>query len=519
MFNIIERLKNADVDFLFDDHFSSNNDQREMLKLVRQDKDYIEIYMKILPKIINKISSHVLFDSIYDIDQLKSYTYYLLTYGNISLETLSTIQIKNLIYKTIWGKAFIYHNLEQILSKNSEKKIEIICEYLCEDENSLLHFLEKHLYGLNEKIRILFVKELLLKNVPIFEKNVKLNEIILSDPFKNFSQQSFFSNSNNDKVNICSQEVLAQLLGVLIKVNMSPESITYISNLIINNYPQNDVGKVLIETNDPIIKKYILNNFDIIFNTCNNSKIKMLKRLRNELNENINNKYSFLNTMMDLTNINSDYFNEVLENILKYNLLDTILKLKDKYMSLSINKEFSYVNRGVSTFVFRIGDYVIKLSNYRYCPKCPKHFRVIKNYERKVIHDNSNNPVFYIEIQQYINNKEQNITDQMIYELFKDLQMAGLEITDPKSLNFVNDNFALLESYKDADINKRTSLNTLPDHFKRNPLVLLDIDLLYKINDKNKKYFSGSKYYSGTFNMDESINFFEAAKKLRKIRS
>jgi hypothetical protein len=124
----------------------------------------------------------------------------------------------------------------------------------------------------------------------------------------------------------------------------------------------------------------------------------------------------------------------------------------------------------------------------------------------EIIYDGNGNPILYIERQKYLNRDDSKITDKMIYQLFVDLRDSGDEITDPRALKYDYGNFALLDSYEDADVDDPSELERLPDYFKENPLVIIDVDLIYKQNDSDKCYFG---YSSDKYTMDYAIENYE----------
>ena len=112
-----------------------------------------------------------------------------------------------------------------------------------------------------------------------------------------------------------------------------------------------------------------------------------------------------------------------------------------------------------------------------------------------------------------IDTNPDHITDEMIMELFLDFKKHGLYIADPKCLKFDKSNFGLLKDYRDANLGTYKSYDELPDSFKKNPLVLLDVDLIYRY-DKNE--LPPDILLSKVANCNKSIIDYKKIKKLIK---
>ena len=66
---------------------------------------------------------------------------------------------------------------------------------------------------------------------------------------------------------------------------------------------------------------------------------------------------------------------------------------------------------------------------------------------------------------------------------FEDFKKHGYYISDPRCLRFCQDNFVFLDSYKDASKGSYDSVEDFPESFKNCPLVLLDVDLIYRYDE------------------------------------
>jgi hypothetical protein len=283
------------------------------------------------------------------------------------------------------------------------------------------------------------------------------------------------------------------------------EKIKYLCDKILNTYEKNNLVQILIKTDDQDLIDYTVKNFNRIFNSSIKFKMEMLMKLKKFLDDETIDKYRLIVDMCGAVNDKNNGCYKVFNNILNYNLCEKTNDTIALYYNKSIMKEIYYITNGATSYVYRVGDYVVKLSTRRFCSKVDRHFRIIKN-KMEIIYDENGNPILYIEGQKYLNRDDSKITDEMIYQLLIDLRDSGDEMTDPYALKFKRSNFALLDSYKDADVDDPSELEKLPDYFKENPLVIIDVDLIYKQNDPNKCYFS---YSTDTYTMDYAIENYE----------
>ena len=92
-----------------------------------------------------------------------------------------------------------------------------------------------------------------------------------------------------------------------------------------------------------------------------------------------------------------------------------------------------------------------------------------------------------LEIQDYLSNTCDGIgiTNEDIANWNLEMEKLGYVVTDPLCRHFRTDNFGFLKSYKDANIEEK--IIDIPEWFKRRPLVLYDIDLIYRKDDEHKK--------------------------------
>ena len=508
--NVLEALRKGDTAFLDYDR-RTDSDIRTTLGLIIKEPDGVEIFKKNMPKLIKQIRGQMLFDYIYDIVELKEYSYYLIAKGQVRLEELNSEQVSNMMRNTTWGELFILNNLKKILEKDSYKKIRAIVDNVINNDDSCKRFLNRFIYDVDSDKRILFVTSLINTNKDILARiSFDIDKIILEKPNDNI-QMVLPGVIEEKKPKILPHDNLITLLNSFINYKMPDDQIAHLCDKIMESYDKNDVASVLLKTNNATLYKYMVDNFEQLFESSTAAKMDMLTKLRGMLNPEVTNKYHVLLALFNMIDCTGFDCHQIFSNVINYNLYDYFKDTIKRYYDQSVSKELKYLDHGITSYVFRVGDYVIKVGNNRYCPVCPEHYRILKNVERKMVVNEKNQPIFYIEVQRYLEQKNQEITDDMIYELFVDLKDSGLELTDPCSLRYQHKNFALLENYEDANVDE----SKLSPAFKKNPLVVIDVDLIYKRNDRNKKYFQ-ERYAPGDYTMDHAIRDYEETKAFTK---
>ncbi len=132
-----------------------------------------------------------------------------------------------------------------------------------------------------------------------------------------------------------------------------------------------------------------------------------------------------------------------------------------------------------SNLVFKVGNKVLKIGWIRNNSNCNDHYRVIKPELYEIIYDENNNPVLYIEIQQFLSQDDIEIKD--IEDFYSDINSDDYIYIDPRgksksNFGILSDNFITENNYN------------ISDSFRKKPLVLIDRDCLWKKNDPNIKY-------------------------------
>ena len=73
-----------------------------------------------------------------------------------------------------------------------------------------------------------------------------------------------------------------------------------------------------------------------------------------------------------------------------------------------------------------------------------------------------------------------SISKREIKRFLQELDKCGYYTDDPNNLDLLPDNFGYLDDYHNANLAGLNSYEELPSWFKKRPLVLYDIDKVYK---------------------------------------
>jgi hypothetical protein len=170
-----------------------------------------------------------------------------------------------------------------------------------------------------------------------------------------------------------------------------------------------------------------------------------------------------------------------------YGLSKEIKRCVDTYLEMSKDKTCSKVGKGSTTKVYRIGDFVIKISSTKWSYEnviCPDLFLIAKDFEDITIRDKNGVVLIALEVQQYLTKKPSK-DDSMLFKNFSnELHKRGYYLNDSLFGGICGDNSMLLNSYKDANVEAKESL---PKWFKEKPLVLVDRDRVYKLSNEHPK--------------------------------
>lgn len=260
------------------------------------------------------------------------------------------------------------------------------------------------------------------------------------------------------------------------------ELFTEIKEYIFANYPKNHLLGFLAkndEMEDDIFHFHeeIVKDFDRLYRTSYDYQLGAVDKYIDLIPQ---------EKLLELLNILSLFRDqrENLEEIFKRGMGDDFIHLLKKYAAISERPEVEYNNGyGSVTDMFNAGDFSIKFISgihhffsieERYHP-C---FLVNKVVEEKIYYDEDGNLLGILQVGQRLFRR---VKDKNLEKLFEDeLAKLGYFVYDAL---IERDNLYYLNDYHDADIDDPESL---PEWVKENPVVLVDLDLMFKIEQREE---------------------------------
>ena len=431
--NLLDKKPNTETKELFATQF------KQELK-----DSQIKILDILLPYFTDK-EPILCFKLIYDIEKYADTTINLLN-EYLKSESLTTKELLSIL-KLAGSKDIFYESIinYDISFKNLTTIFDYTINFLDKD------FLEFFLTNNGFYLRKQFI-EFLIKNYPS-----KLPQIIPNIITAISSDDRFFK-----------MDDLCEILTYLSLNNENKKEYEELKNFVLDIYPKNNLAKNLLQVNN---EKYLLNDLDTLFLTSKDYKVEIFKKYEKNLSEEIaltlkRNYALFKNTPTHL------------EKIYTYDLDKTLTALIDKYLSLSKNTSITYLTKGTTAAVYRVGDYCLKLilGKHNNADSCPNLYLINKCYYEELVRDDYQ-VVAGLEVQKYLPKKLFPFDFEQIKNFKKLLKDEGYYIDDT-----IKANFRYLNSYKEADT---TEVESLPRCFKKKPLVLIDRDSIYKLPKKN----------------------------------
>ena len=441
----IEYLRNGDISFLERD--LPIGDLKITAELISESKYKDEILEKILPKYHDENIGYFakyLFNIIYLDRKYLNYTYHFIKKQYVTIEQLDENTISNILEKTTWGFDFIYDNLDS-LSTAKYGVLEVIINYLRNNLDKYKKVLNKILQSHDQKAKDNFIINLLSKKL-ITEEEVIMALYQDKDEYQ-YEQLSFIEDKEEKRI------VLS------------------------------DVPKYLnaYKTIRKDFSKLILNNPKVIIASSKSNKMELMKYIMD--NGKIN--YKELLKYRNLLKLYDIYSDTALDNILSKLIIDDKLEELNKKLDNLDSKDISFLGKGSTTVAFKINDKVLKFTAAKHSYMDIPEIFLLAPTETTIIYKNSSEKVGTIEYQDYLsksyNNKE--MTESDIDTWLKELTKQGYIIADPHCQNKSTDNFGFLKDYHDANLGNYKNHEQLPEWFKKRPIVLYDIDLIY---DKEK---------------------------------
>ena len=473
-FNVIEYLKKGKVDFVFS---LTSYDYDSIISYVRKDPDRKEIVKGFLKKLIDK-HYYFCFAIIYDMDEYQKETIYILN-KYLSFNYLTKEHLLNLLHNTTWGQKYILSHHSE-LEQRDEDTLKAIIEFTFEDIDNNYDLIEFFYLHENLHIRYLFMAYI-LEHHPNTINTIydDFTKYLTSVTYKEYEQLTFIP-TLMDIEDICN-------LAILAFKNLPDKNIWLsLKEYILSHYKENTLaGKLLkydrIKTgessytfarNDEKINEF-KKDADRLFNSSIDYQFTIYHHYADSVSKDLIDQFAKTINLFQKPDTDPKW-DFTLSGIYSHNLGHKLQSYVEKYLDLSHSKETGYLSSGATLSCYRIGDYVIKLIKTKW------------SYEKIIC------PVVAgLEVQKYLSKSAQNIPTYVFSNFLHELTKLGYYSMDTLINGTCGNNCMLLDTYKDADTNRPENL---PSWFKQYPLVLVDRDDVYRLENKYPKNRHGPCY-------------------------
>jgi len=474
-FNPIEYLEQGKVDFLFGRFFSSS-DIENLIKRVRNSSNKNNIINGFLPK-LKKMAPHFCFEIIYDTDEYVEELFNIVKgkYG-IKIGYFNLInnpeKIKNILNNTTWGRNFVFRNLNNILREN-KININPILEYIFSNFENNMDFIKRLSIYKDMNIRYIFMKYLIKKHPD------KIN-IVYDDIMKYIDGYTYEENEQLTFLpDFMSKENISDL--AVTSINVNRELWQKLKEYILINYKANDLAFLLLK-NEDLVDEF-KEDANRLFVSSSNYKNDMYRKYKEYISEEIINNFErYLNLFKK-----DNFIPYSLRLIFENGLWNELVSYVDKYLEISKDKTCRFISSGSTSECYKIGDYIFKLNRTKWSYEdiiCPNLYLIAPNLEEHFVRDKDGVVKVGIEVQKYLSRSDIQITDEHLRNFTLELNRLGYYVNDRLINGVCGDNVAILDSYMDADCSHP---ELLPETFKEVPLVLIDRDRVYKLNNKRPK--------------------------------
>ncbi len=475
----LERLKSGKIDFLFN---LTPSDRKRIIEDLRKSEEREIIVAEFLSKAIKRLPYFCL-EVIYDMDKYYNETFDLLKKYKIAFDDE---KIGNVINNTSFGEKYVYDNLDEILLKNEESRIDMLIDFAYNKSENKDKWLCRLSKNNNLHQRALFMISILKKHPQdLAEIYDNIIEYLTSENGFGDIQLSWFP----EKI---SSKDLSLITYLVSKTKLDRSLYLELKEYLLTNYKENDLAEMFL-------KNYLISNrnFQIdsresgmiefkqdsnrLFKTSRNYQLRILEQYSENISKDLLEKFKYYLQFFQNENVPRYLLSEMFSK----GLGSDIRRCIDIYYPKSKEQSCEFVGRGSTSSCFRIGDYVLKLSTIKWSYEdviCPNLYLIIKNEEEKFVRDDKGIVRAALEVQKHLKRTAKDLPSEHFVYFNKELNRLGYMYTDTLINGMCGDNCMLLDSYKDADCFNPESL---PEMFKRVPLVLIDRDRVYP---KNKIY-------------------------------
>lgn len=491
-FDPIVYLREGNVNFIWD---ISLNDRESLAKRVRCLPDRTDVVKVFLPDLIDTFPEFC-FTIIYDMEEYMDDAIRLM--NKHSFLKLGNTEIKNILYNTNYGEEYIYDKLESILSEDDKNRMSIIIEFVYNASKNKEKWITKLSRNENLHIRALFILYM-IKRYPEYLSEIydELPKYMTSYTGLPGEQLTFLPN----KVSVSD---MSEIVYACLELPLDRKVYLQLKEYLLENYEENDLAKLMLSpkrikltdvsatysNNKKGIEEFKL-DADRLFVTSRNYQYQILQRYSENVTKELIDKFThYLNYFQSCDDSISPIY-----KIIEQGLFKELKMYVDKYLDMSKDKSTEPIGNGSTCHCFRLGDYVIKLVKTKWSYEtiiCPSSvFRIVKNEEEHFVRDAEGIVIAGLEVEKYLRRSAKGLPHKYFEQLLNDLKKSGYYTTDTLMGGKGGDNCRILDSYKDADCFNPESL---PDYFKKLPLVLVDRDRVYSLKNQYPKQLRESCY-------------------------
>lgn len=240
---------------------------------------------------------------------------------------------------------------------------------------------------------------------------------------------------------------------------------------------KNSVYEILeYRLDDPDIQEFLLTHYEKLFASSIQEKMQILSSVIDispDIDSDLIKKYQVvLSYYRQIPSENQKWVDEILSKIIEVGKEDQLLeqmKERLKKDNLVLKDSGSY------SVVLGTTEWVLKISKERITWNCPRESFLFNSSEFQQIIDRNGIPIAGIDWQPYLPIIDRQISKQLIYKYLIELRNQNLTLTDSTALAYNNSNFRYL---KDVEHLEKQGVS-LPEWFKKDPIVLIDIDAIY----------------------------------------
>lgn len=378
------------------------------------------------------------------------------------------------LLKTEWSKKFVFDIIEKLSLKSRSTMFAILRYTERTGDYGLVKKIANHH---NLDVRGLFLEELI-------DTHAHLVYNIYDDIIDCFTR----CDKDGKVISLMNEEKVSRIASLVLIHGLGEEEYLKIRDFILVNYDKNtlaaaldDYGKLNMDI-FTLNKEMLIRDINRLFVTSKNYKYELVTRYASYLDSKL--FTDFRSRISPFTWIDRD----AVRKIFLSGLGDKFLEYVDKYLEMSTGaKVIRDAGFGTCSRVFRVGDYVIKLSHKKWSMEdslCPSGYLFAKNYEEDVVRKSNGEVTGAIEVQKYLT-RPLVVDDYMaIFNYGEALRNEGYYTKDVLTDREGGSNCYYLDSYLDADCEDHEKL---PEWFKKDPVVLVDRDLVFRLENKNPR--------------------------------